>query len=130
MSAASLGISRLGQIAIPVRDTNRAVTFYRDILGLRLLFTAAKLAFFDCNGVRLMLEVPEKPEFDHPSSILYFVVPDINAAHRQMKAQNVHFEDEPHLIAKMPDHDLWMTFFRDSEQNLLALMSEVRQASA
>ena len=128
MSAASLGISRLGQIAIPVRDTNRAVTFYRDILGLRLLFTAAKLAFFDCNGVRLMLEVPEKPEFDHPGSILYFTVPDIVSAHRQMLDAGVHFEDTPHLIARMPNHDLWMTFFRDSEKNLLALMCEMSQA--
>ena len=90
-----------------------------------LLFAAGKLAFFDCGGVRLMLETPEKPEFAHPSSILYFAVPDIAAAHRQMLASGVRFEDEPHLIAKMADHDLWMTFFRDSEQNLLALMSEV-----
>ena len=128
MSTASLGISRLGQVAIRVHDVNRATVFYRDILGLRLLFTAGNLAFFDCGGVRLMLDVPEEPEFDHPSSILYFTVPDIAAAHRQMKAGNVHFEDEPHVIARMPDHDLWMTFFRDSEQNLLALMSEVRKA--
>ncbi|HTS56104.1 MAG TPA: hypothetical protein VMH03_01065, partial [Terriglobales bacterium] len=72
--------------------------------------------------------VAEKPEFDHPSSILYFAVPDIAAAHRQLRDQGVRFQDEPHIIAKMPDHDLWMTFFRDSEQNLLALMSEVRRA--
>jgi methylmalonyl-CoA/ethylmalonyl-CoA epimerase len=72
-----------------------------------------------------MLDTPEKPESDHPSSILYFTVPDIAAAHRQMLANGVRFEDEPHLIARMPGHDLWMAFFRDSEQNLLALMSEV-----
>lgn len=124
-----IGISRLGQVAIRVRDVERATAFYRDALGLSLLFTAGKLAFFDCGGVRLMLEVPEKPEFDHPGSILYFVVSDIAAAYRQMKAQNVHFEDEPHLIAKMPDHDLWMTFFHDSEENLLSLMSEVRRGA-
>jgi len=76
-----------------------------------------------------MLDVPEKPEFDHPSSILYFAVPDIAAAHRQMLASGVRFEDEPHVIARMPNHDLWMTFFRDSEQNLLALMSEVPRAA-
>jgi len=128
-AAAGIGISRLGQIAITVHDVERATAFYRDILGLPLLFTAGKLAFFDCGGVRLMLDVPEKPEFDHPSSILYFAVPDINAAHGQMAGKGVRFEDEPHMIAKMPDHDLWMTFFRDSEQNLLALMSEVRRAA-
>ena len=124
-----IGISRIGQIAINVHDLNRATAFYRDTLGLRLLFTAGKLAFFDCGGVRLMLDTPEKPEFDHPSSILYFAVTDIKAAHQQMVAQGVRFEDEPHVIARMPDHDLWMTFFRDSEQNLLALMSEVARAA-
>jgi len=124
-----IGISRIGQIAINVHDLKRATAFYRDTLGLRLLFTAGKLAFFDCGGVRLMLDTPEKPEFDHPSSILYFAVTDIKAAHQQMVAQGVRFEDEPHVIARMPDHDLWMTFFRDSEQNLLALMSEVARAA-
>ncbi|HXY10873.1 MAG TPA: VOC family protein [Terriglobales bacterium] len=124
----SLGISRLGQVAIRARDIDRATAFYRNQLGLAFLFRADKLAFFDCGGVRLMLTLAEKPEFDHPSSLLYFVVPDIAAAHRQLRSQGVPFEDEPHLIAKMPNHDLWMTFFRDSEENLLALMSEVRHA--
>ncbi|HXY15783.1 MAG TPA: VOC family protein [Terriglobales bacterium] len=121
----SPGITGLGQIAINAHDIERATAFYRDKLGLRLLFTAGKLAFFDCGGVRLMLDVAEKPEFDHPSSILYFRVPDINAAYRLLVSNSVAFEDEPHVIARMPDHDLWMTFFRDSEHNLLALMSEV-----
>jgi catechol 2,3-dioxygenase-like lactoylglutathione lyase family enzyme len=123
----SLGISRLGQVAINVHDLDRATTFYRDILGLPLLFTAGTLAFFDCGGVRLMLTHPEKPEFDHPGSVLYFTVSDIDGAHRQMLASGVRFEDAPHLIARMPTHDLWMTFFRDPDQNLLALMSEVPQ---
>ncbi len=123
----NIGISRLGQIAINVHDIERATRFYRDILGLPLLFTAGKLAFFNCGGVRLMLDTPGKPEFDRPSSILYFAVPDIQAAHLQMRESGVTFEDEPHLLAKMPDHDLWMTFFRDSENNLLALMSEVKR---
>ena len=127
--AANLGISGIGQIAITVHNLDRATAFYRDKLGLRLLFTAGKLAFFDCGGVRLMLDVPEKPEFDHPSSILYFKVPDIAAAHSAMDASGVRFEDEPHVLARMADHDLWMTFFRDSEQNLLALMSEVARAA-
>jgi len=126
-ATAGVGITGLGQIAINAHDIQRATAFYRDKLGLRLLFTAGKLAFFDCGGVRLMLDVAEKPEFDHPSSILYFRVPDIKAAHNQLLGNQVRFEDEPHVIARMPDHDLWMTFFRDSEENLLALMSEVRQ---
>jgi methylmalonyl-CoA/ethylmalonyl-CoA epimerase len=127
MTAATppIAISRLGQIAINVHDVDRATAFYRDILGLPLLFTAGSLAFFDCGGVRLMLTHPEKPEFDHPSSVLYFAVPDITAAHQQMLNSGVSFEDEPHLIASMPNHDLWMTFFHDSEENLLALMCEI-----
>jgi catechol 2,3-dioxygenase-like lactoylglutathione lyase family enzyme len=125
-STVSPGIAGVGQIAINAHDIDRATAFYRDKLGLRLLFTAGKLAFFDCGGIRLMLDVAEKPEFDHPSSILYFRVPDINAAYQHMVDNSVVFEDKPHVITKMPDHDLWMTFFRDSEKNLLALMSEVR----
>jgi methylmalonyl-CoA/ethylmalonyl-CoA epimerase len=127
MTTATLGvgISRLGQVAINVHDLERSTAFYRDLLGLPLLFTAGKMAFFDCHGVRLMLTLPEKPEFDHPSSILYFNVPDIASAYRQMRNQGAQFEGDPHVVARMPDHDLWMAFFRDSEQNLLALMSEV-----
>jgi methylmalonyl-CoA/ethylmalonyl-CoA epimerase len=125
----SIGISRLGQIAINLQDLSRATAFYRDILGLPLLFTAGGMAFFDCGGVRLMLARPEKPEFDHPSSVLYFTVPDIAAAHQRLLARGVRFEGDPHLIAKMPTYDLWMAFFRDSEQNFLALMSEVPHAA-
>ena len=125
---AGVGILRLGQIQVRAHDVERASTFYQDALGLKLLFKAPPgLAFFDCGGVRLMIDSPEKPEFDHPSSVLYFAVPDIQAAHAQMKQSGVRFEDEPHLIATMPDHDLWMTFFRDSEENLMALMSEVKR---
>jgi len=128
MAESGIGISRIGQIAIHAHDVDRAATFYQDALGLKLLFKAPPgLAFFDCGGVRLMLTHPEKPEFDHPSSVLYFAVADIQAAHTAMKAKGVHFEDDPHLIAKMPDHDLWMTFFHDSEGNLLGLMSEVKK---
>ena len=128
IAAAGIGISRIGQIAINAHDVERAATFYQDALGLKLLFKAGPgLAFFDCGGVRLMLTLPEKPEFDHPSSILYFTVPDIQAAYAKMKGSAVKFEDEPHLLARMPDHDLWMTFFRDSEGNLMGLMSEVKR---
>jgi methylmalonyl-CoA/ethylmalonyl-CoA epimerase len=127
-TAEGIGISRLGQIAINAHDVERATRFYQDVLGLKLLFKAPPgMAFFDCGGVRLMLSRPEKPEHDHPSSILYFAVPDIQGAHRRMKENGARFEDEPHLLARMPDHDLWMTFFRDSENNLMGLMSEVKR---
>ena len=125
-TAASLAIQNIGQISIIVKDVERATAFYRDVLGLRLLFTVPTMAFFDCGGVRLMLDKPENPEFDHPSSILYFSVPDIQAAHRRLVETGVAIVAEPNRIAKMPDHDLWMSFFRDTEGNVMALMCEVR----
>lgn len=122
------GLSQIGQIAMRAKDLERGVAFYRDTLGLRFLFQAPpQLAFFDCGGVRLLLERPEDPEFDRPGSVIYFKVDDINVAHETLVARGVQFIGLPHLIAKMPDHDLWMAFFRDSEDNVLALMSEMRR---
>src|ERR1700748_653080 len=83
-AVAGLGITQIGQIAMNVYDTNRATEFYRDTIGLKHLFTAGDLAFFDCGGVRLMLSPPSTQEFDHPASILYFKVDDIQAAHQQL----------------------------------------------
>jgi methylmalonyl-CoA/ethylmalonyl-CoA epimerase len=121
-------LSRIGQIAINAHDVDRATAFYRDVLGLPHLFRAGQLSFFDCGSARLMLTKPEKPEFDHPSSILYFLVTDIQAAFQRLKSGGAKFEDEPRVITRMPKHNLWMTFFRDTEGNLLALMSEVPHA--
>ena len=127
MAEHDLSQSRIGQIAVVVQDLDRAVAFYRDTLGLRFLFQAPpKLAFFDCGGVRLMLDVPEEEEFKHASSILYYKVDDIQATWATLRDRGVEFRDEPHMVARMPDHELWMTFFRDTEGNTLALMSEVR----
>ena len=123
------GLSRIGQIAITVEDLERAVRFYRDTLGLPFLFQVPKLAFFDCAGVRLMLGLAEKPGKLH-NSILYYRVDDIQQAHQTLAARDVQFVDPPHLIAKLADHDLWMGFFKDSEGNLLGLMSEVRPPAA
>ncbi|MBC8646580.1 MAG: VOC family protein [Thermoanaerobaculia bacterium] len=120
-------LSRIGQIAVNAKDVERAVAFYRDTLGIKLLFQAPpQLAFFDCDGVRLMLSPPSEAEFDHPSSVLYFRVDDIREAHAELARRGVVFRDQPHLVAKLPDHELWMTFFQDSEGNTLALMSEIR----
>jgi methylmalonyl-CoA/ethylmalonyl-CoA epimerase len=119
-----IALNTIGQIAIVVKDIARATSFYRDKLGMRYLFSAGNLAFFDCGGIRIMLDKPERE--DVGTSIIYFKVSDITLAHEQMKSRGVQFEDEPHLIAKLPDHDLWMVFFRDTENNLMAMMSEVR----
>jgi methylmalonyl-CoA/ethylmalonyl-CoA epimerase len=120
-------IQSVGQIAINVHDSNRALEFYRDVLGLKLLFTVGQLAFFDCGGVRLMLSPPSSPEHDHPSSILYFKVADIQLAYAKLLQMNVKTEGEPALVAKMPDHDLWLVGFRDTEGNVMEFMSEVRR---
>src|ERR1700681_3817141 len=114
---ANLGIMNLGQISINVQDLQRATAFYRDVLGLPLLFTVPNLAFFDCGGVRLMLGTASSPEYDHPSSIFYFRVADIEAGYRQLVQHSVEIVAPPRLIAPMPTHDLWMTAFKDGEGN-------------
>ena len=115
----------IGQISMRALDIERATTFYRDALGLKHLFRAGTLSFFDCGGVRLMLSIPEA-DFDHPGSVLYFKVDDIQATHATLVSRGVPIVGEPHVIARMPDHELWMSFFRDTEGNTLALMEERR----
>ena len=117
-------IERIHQISIRTKDTARAVAFYRDVLGLKLIFQAPpQLAFFDCGGVRLMLS-PAEPEFDHQGSVIYFAVDDIKGAHTALAAAGAIFRTEPHLIAKLPDREVWLADFLDSEGNVVAVMSE------
>lgn len=125
MSAAPPAISRIGQIAINAHDLERAVQFYRETLGLHFLFQVPQMAFFDCGGLRLMVGIASEPRFDHPASIIYYQVGDIGAAHRALADRGVTFEQPPHVVAKLDTHDLWLAFFRDTEGNVLALMSEV-----
>ena len=123
----AIHLSTIGQIAVPVKDLARAVAFYRDALGMRFLFQAPPaLAFFDCNGIRLMLDVVSEKEFDHPASPIYFKVDDLDASYADLQSRGVDFRGTPHPIAKMPDHELWMAFFRDGEGNTHALMCEKR----
>jgi methylmalonyl-CoA/ethylmalonyl-CoA epimerase len=119
------GLSQIGQIAINVTDPARALAFYRDRLGMKFLFAAGTLSFFDCSGVRIMLSRAEDARFDHPSSLIYFKVDDIQGQFAKMQAAGVEFEDKPHIVAPMPTYDLWMTHFNDGEGNVLVLMSEV-----
>ena len=128
MPSGPLAGSTLAQVAVPVRDAERAARFYRDTLGLPFLFAAPPLAFLACGDVRLMLSVPESPEFDRPGSILYFRVPDITEAHAELEARGVGFRGPPHRVARLSDHDLWLAFFEDGEGNTMALLSEVPHA--
>lgn len=118
-------LDRIMQIAINVRDVERATGFYRDTLGMKFLFSAPPgLAFFDCGGVRLMLARPERPDLDHAASVLYYGVDDIETAHRTLSERGVAFETKPGIVHRAADYDLWLAEFRDSEGNFLALMSE------
>ena len=127
-SPLSIGIQALGQVSIGVADLDRAISFYRDTLGLRFLFRAPPgLAFFDCGGVRLMLDAPLGA--DKGSSILYFKVADIAAEFARLEAGGAEILAQPHKIADMPDYALWMGFFKDSEGNTLALMAERPRSS-
>ncbi len=123
----NFGLSQIGQIAVPVSDIDRSIAFYRDTLGMRFLFQAPPgLGFFDCGGVRLMLDAPAKSQAHNYCSLIYYQVPDLAQAFETLSVRNVIFETKPHLVAKLPDHELWMAFFRDPDGNLLALMSEIR----
>ncbi len=120
------GLSTIGQIAVTVSDLEAAIAFYRDKLGLPFLFSAPPgLAFFNCGGLRLMLSVPEENSSVAGGTVLYFKVADINQAYDTLRERGVPFEDAPHLIARMTDHDLWMAFLRDPDQHLIGIMAEI-----
>jgi methylmalonyl-CoA/ethylmalonyl-CoA epimerase len=120
------GLEEIGQIAVPVKDIDRAINFYRDVLGMEFLFKAPPgLGFFKCGSVRLLLDSAGENQVKHYSSIIYYKIPDIHSAVEALSSRGVVFEQKPALIAKMPDHDLWMAFFRDPDENLLALMCEI-----
>jgi len=114
----------LAQVAVTFHDLPRAVAWYRDVLGLPLLFETNGMAFFAMGDVRLMMTSPEKPEFDHPASVLYFKVPDINAAYGDLQARNATCEDTPHFVGKMGSTEIWMFFVRDAERHLIGITEE------
>lgn len=118
-------IEKIGQIGVPVKDLNRAISFYKERLGLPLLFQTETMAFFDVGGVRLLLSLPETEAFAHAGSVIYFQVEDIQATYQMMKEKGVSFIDAPHRIAKVGQTETWMAFFKDSEGNTHAYMSEV-----
>ena len=123
----SLNLSKIGQIAIGVSDIDRATEFYRDTLGMRFLFSAPPgMSFFDCDGVRLMLTLPEQGRDESKSSsVIYYTVEDVQPATESLKSRGVRFIGEPHVIHSTDTYDLWMSFFTDPDGNTLALMAEV-----
>jgi catechol-2,3-dioxygenase len=120
-----LELSSIGQISINTHDVKRAKEFYRDVLGLKFLFEAGNMAFFDCGGIRLMIAPPDRPEIDHPGSILYYRVADIQSSYEILVARGVTFDEKPNFVAHLEHHDLWLAFFRDPDDNIIGLMSEV-----
>jgi methylmalonyl-CoA/ethylmalonyl-CoA epimerase len=124
-SEISVQLNDIGQIALTVRDLARAKNFYQNTLGMRFLFDAGTMAFFQCGAIRLMIGLSEEP-VPIGGTILYFRVTDIQKVHGVLKEKGVHFVQPPHLVARMPDHELWIGFLKDPEGNTLGLMSEVR----
>ena len=119
-------IQKIAQIAVPITNVERAIEFYKEVLGLPLLFHTDNMAFFECNGQRLLLSLPEKDEFASASSVLYFQVEDIKKSVERLIEKGISFIDQPHVIAKMGNTETCMTFFKDTEGNTHALMSEVQ----
>jgi len=112
------------QVSVTAHDLERATTFYRQVLELKHLFTAGKMSFFDCGGLRLMLAVPDRVEMDHPSSVLYLRVDNLEEAVTRLRERGVEFKGEPVCAARMPASELWLAFFEDSEGNTLSLLTE------
>lgn len=119
-----LNVNQIGQIALATSDVDRAEAFYEKALGLRKLYRFGDFTFFDCAGVRLMIEKAHAPENIAHASVIYFRCADIALAVRELERRGVTFSSKPHLIAKMDDHDLWMAFFTDPDGHTLALMQE------
>jgi len=122
-SAPQFGLSSIGQIHVRALDLERAVRFYRDTLGMPFLFQAPpRMAFFQCGPTTILLGPAESPEVDHPASLIYYLVPDLAAAHTTLSGRGVEFITAPHLVHRASDYELWLADFRDSEGNILALM--------
>ena len=121
----NFGLTQIAQIALPAEDVDRALAFYQSKLGMKFLFRAGDLVFFDCAGIRLMLSPPEEGETIRRTSTIYFKVEDIHQAHRMLTEQGVVFDDAPHFIADLGDYEIWMAFFHDTEQNVLAISGEI-----
>jgi methylmalonyl-CoA/ethylmalonyl-CoA epimerase len=122
----SVHFDQIGQIALNVTDFARSKDFYQNTLGMKFLFDAGTMAFFQCGDIRFMIGASEEPS-PRGGTLLYFKVPDIQQVHEVLKGRGVVFHQRPHLVAKMPDHELWIAFLKDLDENILGIMSEVRR---
>ena len=122
MSATNLNLGRIAQIGIMVKDLEAAAAFYRDKLGIKHLFTAPGMAFFDLNGVRLMLGQASKDA--PPSTFLYYLVEDIQAAAQSLQGRGVKMVEAPEIAHRAPGMELWLALFQDMDGNVVALMAE------
>lgn len=120
-------LDHIGQIAITVRDLARSKEFYENALGMKFLFQAGSMLFFQCGSVRLLIGTSRASSATMSSAgtILYFQVAKIQETHAALESNGVKFLQSPHVAARMPDHDLWMAFFKDPDGNAFGLMSEV-----
>lgn len=118
-------VQSIAQISVRANDLPASVAFYRDVLGLSVWFEAPHMAILACGGIRLLLGPASEERYDHPSSIVYFSVPDIEAAYRALQANDAELLQKPHVVAKMSGIEHWMLFFRDPDGNVMALTSEV-----
>jgi methylmalonyl-CoA/ethylmalonyl-CoA epimerase len=128
-SASSVHIDCIGQIAIAVSDLTRSKHFYQNTLGMKFLFDAGRMAFYQCGAIRIMISASGDP-VSPGGTILYFKVADLHATHAALIGKGVEFVSEPHLIAKMPDHDLWMGFLKDPDGYTIGLMCELPRSTA
>lgn len=124
----ALGIQGIGQLAVYVASLPVAVRFYRDTLGLPLLFEAGGMAFFDVGGLRLMLTEPNANDPGKRASILYFRVPAIDAAWQRLMQAGVPAKEPPVQVHVANGTALWLAFFEDPSGNVMALMEERRIA--
>ncbi len=122
-------LESVGQIAITVSDLERSRSFYWNRLGMKFLFDAPNMAFFQCGSIRFMIGTASRP-VQPGGTIIYFRVDDIHATHAALTARGVEFMQKPHLVARMPEHDLWMAFLADPDQNPIGLMCELQRDDA
>jgi predicted enzyme related to lactoylglutathione lyase len=121
----SLAGATITQLLIPIENFEKGVAFYRDVLGLQLLFTAPpQMAFFQCGTIRLLVGVMPAGQKAQRGSTIYFLVEDIEAVHASLRDQGVQFKASPHLVHRSNQSELWLAEFDDPDGNQLALMSE------